>query len=85
MSISPHSISCDVVVPIPSIELQDVIFEPETVYAIPFGDIDSLAKDICQRLQDLGFDTQGRCVEALLFSFETKRVYMQKRAGTSTS
>jgi 8-oxo-dGTP pyrophosphatase MutT (NUDIX family) len=86
MSISPRTIShCSEVVPISPNELPDLILEPETVYSIPFGDIDSLAKDIVQRLQVLDFPIQGKCVEALLFSCETKRVHMQKRAGTNTS
>lgn len=53
--------------------------------AYPFGNIDSLAKDIVRRLQVLDFPIQGKCVEALLFSCETERVHMQKRAGTNTS
>lgn len=86
MSISPLTTSrCSEVAPISPNQLQDLILEPETVYSIPFGDIDSLAKDIVQRLQALDFPIQGKCVEALLFSCETKRVHMQKRAGTNTS
>ncbi|KAJ5460924.1 NUDIX hydrolase domain-like protein [Penicillium daleae] len=86
MSISPRTIShCSEVVPISPNQLPDLTLEPETVYSIPFGDIDSLAKDIVQRLQVLDFPIQGKCVEALLFSCETKGVHMQKRAGTNTS
>lgn len=66
-------------------QLHDVIFEPETVYTIPISDIDTLAEGIHRRLRVLGFPIEGRCVEALLFSSETKRVHMQKRAGTGTS
>lgn len=83
----PPSMYSTRVTPFDSSSLNDPTFEykPGTVYKMPFGHIDDDAKTLIEMLCQKGFQIQGTSVEIFLWSCESQRVFVQKRAGRSTS
>lgn len=75
------------VTPFPPSSLHDreFDFKPGTVYKTPVCSIDDNVETLIEMLHQKGFQIEGTCVETFLWSCDSQRVFVQKRAGRSTS